>query len=349
MTEKLFELAFRFRDRELWADLDDNQIFAVQLHDDKIGYCCVMGSTGAHMALGLYIGQEGWNTYIEQIRLVTKEFDHDESTQMMGKMDCINCDFAPVMFAKDGPVKKEILAYAKKKGFRTSGRDGLPEFVRYRPFMYPLVDLPGDDEQYMTTALEAALFLDRCLDDEANFEKFGFNDRGYSPDERPGRQVPLFIPKGNSFEISTTSLPGYNPVVFPKAIFNLPAMAMSIQQLKFGSDLECRQIVIPTPVLEEGEAFFPVTLMYVRSTDGYVSVTKAAMMNDKTAPDAVMEFASAMLANGARPRKIFVEEDRTQLLLEDLCKKCGIQLVRASRLKHLKEAWSALNLHFGQK
>ena len=63
VPDSLYETAFRFKSEKLWKKLYDNQIFAVQLSNGEIGYCTIMGALGEHLALGLYIGEKGYQTY----------------------------------------------------------------------------------------------------------------------------------------------------------------------------------------------------------------------------------------------------------------------------------------------
>ena len=55
-SEAMNALAFRFRKAKLWNKLLDDELFAVQLSDGEIGYCCVMGQLGEHLSLALYVG-----------------------------------------------------------------------------------------------------------------------------------------------------------------------------------------------------------------------------------------------------------------------------------------------------
>ena len=61
--DKLYQLAFAFRKTNLWKSLYESELFAVALPDGEIGYCCVMGSGGEHLALALYVGNKGLDTF----------------------------------------------------------------------------------------------------------------------------------------------------------------------------------------------------------------------------------------------------------------------------------------------
>lgn len=61
-SDRLYELAFAYRKTKLWEKIKDSQIFAVKLSDGRIGYLSVMGFGGEYRAIGLYIGEERWNS-----------------------------------------------------------------------------------------------------------------------------------------------------------------------------------------------------------------------------------------------------------------------------------------------
>ena len=61
--EHLFDLAFSFREKKLWKQLVEEELFAVKLSangkNDQIGYCFVMGTNGQHKAVAIYPGVAG--------------------------------------------------------------------------------------------------------------------------------------------------------------------------------------------------------------------------------------------------------------------------------------------------
>ena len=63
ISDRLYELAFEYKKRKLWKILWDLQLFGVKLSDDRIGYISIMGAAGEHCALGLYVGDEGMESF----------------------------------------------------------------------------------------------------------------------------------------------------------------------------------------------------------------------------------------------------------------------------------------------
>lgn len=51
--KQLETLAQEFYKAKLWELLSDSDIFAVELEDGRIAYCCIMGNAGEHIGLGI--------------------------------------------------------------------------------------------------------------------------------------------------------------------------------------------------------------------------------------------------------------------------------------------------------
>ena len=57
--------------------LSDADVFGVQLEDGRIAYCCVMGGSGRHTGLGVYVGDRGFKTYLDTIDDGTHAFSSE--------------------------------------------------------------------------------------------------------------------------------------------------------------------------------------------------------------------------------------------------------------------------------
>ena len=112
-TERMYELAFQFKGARLWQQLYDDEVFAVKLSDGEIGYCSVMGKMGDHFALGLYVGDEGYQSY--QLLL---DADHDamddvEMGFLMTSQNCLQCSFENKDLLSEEELD-EVRDYAKE-------------------------------------------------------------------------------------------------------------------------------------------------------------------------------------------------------------------------------------------
>ena len=68
--DQLYDAAFKYKKTGIWKKLWDNEIFAVRLNNGETGYISTMGKDSGLNALGVFIGDEGFNSYriIEELK-----------------------------------------------------------------------------------------------------------------------------------------------------------------------------------------------------------------------------------------------------------------------------------------
>ena len=93
-SDKLYKLAFQYKNTKLWKKLYDDEIFAVKLPDGKTGYISIMGMAGDYNAIGLYVGSEGFNSY----RIVADIYMSGFESQLLYqecllRQECLQCTF----------------------------------------------------------------------------------------------------------------------------------------------------------------------------------------------------------------------------------------------------------------
>ena len=156
LTDSMLDAAFRFRETEAWKTLDDSNVFAVRLSDGQTVYCSIMGNGGEHHSLGIYIGDNGFSTYLRIF------MDNDGSfmsnMHLATLFDCINCDY---MQAKDieEDVKKAIRKYADSHGVKIPRKHGWIDFTRHTPYRGQWCITDKNDAMIAEEALRAATFL----------------------------------------------------------------------------------------------------------------------------------------------------------------------------------------------
>ena len=148
LTDSMLDAAFGFRETEVWKELTDANIFAVRLSKGKTVYCSIMGYGGEHYSLGIYIGEEGFSSYL---RILNSDGSMINNLHYVTKADCINCDF---MQAKeiDNKVKKIIRQYAENHGINIPRKHGWVDFTRIKPYKGQWCITNNDDA--MTPALK---------------------------------------------------------------------------------------------------------------------------------------------------------------------------------------------------
>ena len=345
MDQNLIALAFKLRDARMWETLSDSDIYAVRLRSGETAYCCIMGNSGQHFGLGIYVGVAGWNTYLRFGEMDALDNKLELHQMMCTKLDCINCDFMPESLVEASEEKSAVIAYAKEHALLDRRGVGIPEFTRYAPYLAPGPVVDAEDLAVTEETLSASLYLARLIKKQY-YVSLGFLPEGIHPSPIGGQIIPMLVPDGKKgYTLTHTTLPARSAEVLPAVPIDRPELTVQIAMLPVRSNTECRFIAIDTPVMPKGEkGYFPVTLLCVDGNTGMVSFTEIGKFDPALTPAKTVEdFAYKMIAAKVRPSVIYVEDSFTEALLKNLCSGTGIRLQRVSRLKHLREAWTSLS------
>ena len=338
-TEKMYDLAFQYKGTKLWQQFYDDELFAVRLSDGEIGYCCVMGRIGEHNALGLYVGDEGFQSY-----QFLRNADHDSMTdQQMGELvtsqSCLQCSFESKDMLSDEELA-EVRRYAEPHGKTLRGKNAFPQFTKYQPGRFPWQYGSDLDEQRICDALSAAIALKKML---RNYSK---TDLGIcSLDEEPAK-IPMLAFEGERWIIKYTALPSAE-IRYPEPLLLNDVTAARIKQKKKTGVWECGTLRLPNAVQEEGHEdeapWYPLALLFVEL--GNELVQQPIVTDGEDASEMLEQFAQMLMDGKTVPRTIRCGDDRAFSLLKDLCTKTGIRLERTEEPEALDDVIDDLLNH----
>lgn len=345
LSDNMLSLAFDVRDARPWELLDDSCIFALHLSSGEIGYVCIMGHAGEHFAIGLYVGQRGFTSYLKSLQIDNPSML--ESMEEAMSLDYINCDFENAD-ALEPDVKKRIRAFAEAHKRKIRRPKGWPDFIRHSPYK-PLLPITRiEDEQAITEALQATLALTLKLR-ETSDEVLGFDPNREYPTKKGGKQVPLLTPNADrGFDFGMTTLPPLLKENYPSVVFDNEILSYSVSALPVGGEMSCKYFHVPQAVAlqdDEDAALMPIMLC-VNEEDGMV---EPVMTSEEELPSLTLlltHLAQMFLSMKERPSAIYVNEKRTQALLADFCRCCDIKLTLSNDLHHLEEASEMLYMQF---
>jgi len=311
--DNLYELAFAYRKTKLWKALFDSELFALVLPDGEIGYCSVMGFMGEHLALALYVGEEGLDCY----RLIQHPMDSSMNMLRLQEVafsqSCLQCSFQN----KDELSSEElsaVRAYAAERKLLLRGAHAFPQFTAYRAARYPWPITGGEEARLLCAALRAALAVDGALKGKDK-EELGF-EAGQIED----RSIPLLTPSGDGFEWSMHPIPPRRPRQYPAPVLEDELLLARLKRAKkSGGVWMCDVVMCPNPTVQEEDAapVFPYVLLAASLDSGMVIPTTPVMDYAEGAGEILRELASQMLELGI-PRQIQVVDERTYSLLQSL-------------------------------
>lgn len=343
LTEEMLQAAFDFRAAEPWKELTDSDVFAFQLTSGDIGYIVVMGHGSEHYALGLYVGALEFRSYL--LSLAMNDMETDDIQEAAMTFNCVNCNFmAAADMKKDD--KKRIRAFATAHNLKIPRQHGWPDFTRHTPYRMQWGITDERDARNITEALRAAIYMGRLVAGKS-YDEIGFDPMGRYPDHKGGKKVPLLVPQADgSYTLKTTPLPPFTELEYPYVAFGNDILSSRVAGLPSDGGLACQLTNVPAPMKGESEVpYFPTMLFCVTERSGMAMPFFTG--EEEPESSALTQLANHFIGIGRRPSHITISTPRTEALLRDFCKRCGIKLVVKKKMpREWKEAYMFTMMQF---
>ena len=300
--DRLYDLALTFRKTKLWKRLYDSELFAVSLSNGQTGYCCVMGLLGEHIALAVYIGEQGLDSYRHLQEMGHMPMNALQAQEFMLSQSCLQCSLE----TKDALSPQELTAargYGRARGITFRGANAFPQFIKCQPARYPWPVQETADVQLLCEALTAALEVSEKL------TAVGKGRLGFTDGPAHDRMIPLLTPEGLGFTWEVCRLPPRRPASYPEPMLRDELLTARLKKQKKRSGIwACDVVMFPQPVVVDED-----------NTD---------------AAEMLFAIGNRMLENGI-PAEIHVVNDRTRSLLKNLAAALGIRLVQRQEIELL--------------
>ncbi len=332
-SERLYQLAFAYKKTKLWKILSDIDVFAVNLSGDRIGYVNIMGFSGGPCALGLYIGEERFNSFRRIALADPQALSREEFQERILHLDCLQCSFEKKDTLSDDEYAA-AKAYAHSHGIRIAGKNAYPLFQKYTPNRFPLPLKSEDEQSDLCQALAAALELSRLLAETSK------EDLGVENITSASAKTLLLECNGPKYALGKTPLPREFEPSFPAPRARNEIALASLKKMPKSGIWECAIIRFPQPVQDDPEEspFFPMLLLAVESSSGYMLNVPPVLDYDGNPEELLNEFMRALLEEQIRPIRLKARDKRTFAFAEEFCKKLKIPLNLDENLPALFEA-----------
>ena len=341
-TDKMYELAFRYKQTKLWKDMEDTEVFGVRLSDGEIGYCCVMGMLGEHISLAVYVGDEGFQSFRElAFRENPDDIEEpDFASVMLGaswafRQSCLQCSFENRDDMEEWDVA-EARKYAKAHKIQLRGAHSFPNFVKYMRYRVPLDIETPEDQRRICDALAGAIALSELLKTKSKAEI------GLFPVDEETETLPLFIPGEGGYTLSETKVPEPWEERWTEPAELDEESVAELRKLRKKGVYACEIFRFPGLIEEQEDAdeapYFPALLLCVETKSGYLIAT-APVTDYDIHPESLRDaFVKALMENNVCPRAVKVRDEQTRVLLSDLCMKVGALLSVDEDLPALDDA-----------
>lgn len=340
-TDKLFDLAFQYKKTGLWNHMIEDQLFAIPLSGDRIGYVSIMGLIGEHCAIVLYIGEEGLRNY-HTLRSDKFQFlsETDYNPALMHN-ECLQAVFD----SKDYLTEDEIEAartYARNHNIKIAGKNAYPHFLKYESGFIPRPVDSSQDIEDLINALEAALSI------SSGPIVNGFDYRDFARIDQESSEIVMVNATNCNCSISMISLPSV-PEHTPAIGTGYDALAVKrLSRLPHRNVLQAGLMTLPFPSAWDGSdhAVMPVSLCMVDDKTGLAIPVQPVALYETRTNIMLNKLMEALQEADFVPKKIKVCDEYTEALLREWCHAMGIKLsVSKDKLPELEEFKSGMYHH----
>ena len=343
ISDKLFELAFNYKKTKLWDILWDRDVFAIKLSDGRIGYISIMGAAGRHCALGLYIGEKGFQSFRSIVNVDALLLSPLEAHEHLLKQDCLQCAFE----GKDEVTeeeREEAKKYARAHGIRIAGKNAYPYFAKYLPNCCPWHLESGQEQEDLCEALAAAIEMAGLLKekkpDELGFQRFNMELE----------EAPMLELRDGAYVLEKIKLPEEPPVQWPAAEARNDIAIANLKKAEREGLWECEIVRCLEPLQNEPDEipFFPVVLLAVESATDYILPVSIVEHYEEDPESLLNVFMDAFLMQEVCPAEIKVRDERTYAFLKAFCERMKIAVSIDRDLPALDDAELVFLDHFSK-
>lgn len=320
--DQLYQLAFAFRKTKLWKSLYESELFAVALPTGEVGYCSIMGFGGEHLALALYIGNKGLDSFRLLQEAGVAEMHPLKAYEAMLRQDCLQCSFE----SKDTLSPQElsaVRAYASRHRISIRGANAFPQFMRFRPATHPWPISEQGDIRLLCAALQAVLEVSERVKGGDKL-RLGFRE-GPAYD----RSVPLLTRAGEGFVWDLHPLPTKQPIQYSEPNLKDELLSARLRKARKRSGAwVCDVVLVPQPVMEDEASvpIFPYTLLAAVCETGMALPTEIVTNFEGGTEALLRALGNRMLEHGV-PKEIRMVNARTYALLKNFAAALKIELV----------------------
>jgi len=331
--DRMYELAFKFRDTKLWNYVYEDELFAVKLSDGRFAFCSIMGNSGQHIALALYIGAEGF----ESFKMLHNKSTELSPTDLMQELDTMQLSLESADFISPDE-RKSVRGYAQTHNIFLTGSFAYPHFVRYRPHCHPWSIEEDSDWLAMEESLAVVVAISNDL---KALNKDGLALNRFEGEEQ---SIPMFWLEDDNVHVGRTTTPGTLEKRYPGASpIDEFTLALLMQKPKSGT-LQCEVKYLPDPVQDDPKSvpYYPAMLVTVEKKSGMFRHT-GPVEGAEANPNALLkQLVDHLVSFDLCPKSIEVRTEQTAAVLRGFCESIGIQMKSVKVLPELDQGWRSI-------
>ena len=318
--DSLFEAAFKYKKTKLWKSLFSEEVFAVRFSDGLIGYISIMGNVGTHNAVGIYVGNEGYESLCKLIYSNTSLSEFE----MMSSQSCIQVVFDD----KEYLLPRELdnaKTYAKKKGLKLSGKNAYPHFIKYEPYYFMWHPDQNKDTLYIREALEACEYLSNMLKKATPFV-LGIKDWNTN---RMNELYCINISSGKVIDTQFISRPVIEDrISAPTKLSDISCEKIKKNKTKCEFELKLTFFEDAVRDSDDEPPFYPQLLIFINRNIDKMSTTRPQKVTADSLNLIASDFLDQLCEAGIRPTVFHVSDNKTYDFLKPIAEKISVKIIK---------------------
>lgn len=347
ISDRLYELAFKYRKTRLWEQMLDNQLFAIPLSGYRTGYVSISGRLQDQIAITLYIGREGLRSYHLALNNTPYNSDDPHYIPILQNDSCLKLLFKSSKDLQE-ETREEVRAYTKRNNIRLSGKQAFPTFTKYRPGFANSFLLTEQDSKDLAAALEAA------LDAASGPLVSGYDPQYFAPVNQESEEIVMLKKEEDHYDAVMVSLPQIEAYTIPEGLEYDELAASKVSRIPKRGTWRMRLVSLLTPMLWEwekqaeetetsGDTPLYMTLLVTADSKTQMQIpTMPVPFYETRTADVLNSLMDTILQIDKRPAKIEVTDPYTEALLRHWCKAVGISLIVRKSIPRFKEEIQAI-------
>ena len=320
--EDLYDIAFQFRDTAIWKKLTDTEVFAIRLSNGEFGYISLLGNWGDYIALCLYIGEKGVQSFrlmVDRLKPSGAPFKDHELMVQDDSLQIILGD-EDELFPEEW---EEIRMYAKRKPVKLLGSNAYPQFVKYEPGFHQWKLETEEERISLHEAALATCLLAKELETKTPKEL------GIVPVTPQMREVPLLEINGDTVVVAGRApFPEKKEVHYEFVTTDNQVLFASVKKLTRKGTWESELVCGLDPLQDstDGRPYYPMLLLLTENSTYHLLAIPFKLKEKNDPQKILMKFANTWKSEGYYPKEIICSDERTYALLKDFCEKTNVRV-----------------------
>ena len=338
IDRQTLELGILFGNSKLWNEIGEEEVFAVALSQEKIGYCTIVGRAGIHIGCIMYIGEEDFTAIENNIKLSMIDLNHmtADQTFMMHYQNSLQCYFEEAEYLPE-EYEEEIAGIYEEEGLPYGKNTSVPYLCWWGRRRVPV---PASQEQQadIKMMLSATVFL------KDHTEDFRMKKEALLKDGK----LPFLKMEDNGWTIKSTPIPNrtadldFHPQLPGAEVIDFIRRKKTAYRPELHVTVRVSDMVVTEPYAPEDPApYYPLMLMIMK--DGFIvkCILSEGLIQEHY--DKLLAEFAEMLADWKKKPGTFVVDGMIGYnALKPFCEAVGIELKYKSPIPDIEDACRGL-------